>query len=42
VKKQKEATSNPEEQFIETMMNLEPEISLESQESDSDKLKENI
>jgi hypothetical protein len=37
VKKQKEATSNPEELFIETMMNLEPQISLESQESDSDK-----
>jgi len=37
VKEQKEATSNPEELFIETVMNLEPEISLEGQESDSDK-----
>jgi len=41
VKKQKNATSNLGELAIEKMMNLQPQISLESQASESNKQKEN-
>jgi small subunit ribosomal protein S1 len=37
VKKQKQATSNPGELLREKMVNLQPQFSLESQESESDK-----
>jgi hypothetical protein len=37
VRIQKQATPNLRELLIEKMMNLQPQISLESQESESDK-----